>query len=176
MDRREYKDLDTPYRPGSQSQHAHDTLIFIRSNPILNFIIFRTSEIELVKKKAVDQIKQFERFFLEKINCYNVEATKQEITTQYMVHEPPVNLHLKCRENILSASLLNLDCPLLDVWTSGSWQKGLKYQYTFSVTNAVKNRLGDKALLQFCWFKRVLHYHLGVCGHLTGLAGCLPAT
>lgn len=30
-----------------------------------------------------------------------------------------------------------------------------KTLHSFSVTNAVKNRLGDKAWLKFCWFKGV---------------------
>jgi len=34
-------------------------------------------------------------------------------------------------------------------------QKGLTSLHSFSVTNAVKNRLGDKALVKFCWFKGV---------------------
>ena len=47
-------------------------------------------------------------------------------------------------------------------------QKGLANLHSFSVTNAVKNRLGDKAWLNFVGSKECHSCHLEVSGHHTG--------
>jgi hypothetical protein len=82
-----YKDMDTFQTWFLES--AYGTLIFILSNQILNFIIFKTSEIEPVKKMELIKSNNLE-VCSRRINCYNVEVTNQEITIQYMVHRPVV--------------------------------------------------------------------------------------
>jgi hypothetical protein len=82
-----YKDMDTFQTWFLES--AYGTLIFILSNQILNFIIFKTSEIEPVKKMELIKSNNLEACS-RRINCYNVEVTNQEITIQYMVHRPVV--------------------------------------------------------------------------------------